>query len=83
MGAALEKTSEFVTYSRLGGVAFKLVNIFLDLIEYIHQISFYVFLDCDLPSNLKNVFSTLYNALQYNILPISVEIPGADYKDFN
>jgi hypothetical protein len=83
VGAIIEKASDFVTYSRLGGVVFKLVNVFLDLIEYIHQISFYVFLDCDLPSNLRKVFSTLYNALQYNILPISVSVPGADYDGFD
>lgn len=56
----LEKTSELLNYCRIGGMGLRLISVFADMVEYIHQISMYVFLDCGLPTNLKKLFRILY-----------------------
>jgi hypothetical protein len=53
------------------GMLFLLV----DLLEFSQLISFYLFLDMDMPGNLRTILKTLYDSMQLNLIPITIPTP--------
>jgi hypothetical protein len=67
--------SDSVSYSRAMFLVPGMLFLLVDLLEFSQLISFYLFLDMDMPGNLRTILKTLYDSMQLNLIPITIPTP--------